>query len=223
MTPAGSSLCFKVLHVLGSFKLPDPCKRLRIVESANFGWQSARTHLLNIVWDAPASNCESLPRYMHVQPFHKGVPLGPMAKVHEGSDPSYQINGLSPGSSYLCQVSAFTPSGISAPRHSRRGVTGGCGAGLCTLYCSKSLGTIVHLCHNCGAKMFDQETHCWLKNGRRPDELATGFTRTICIFHHDNMEVMFETLLNPPEVTSSALPAPPAICRGSIADFSSAT
>jgi len=71
--------------------------------------------------------------------------------------------------------------------------------------------------------MFDQETHCWLKNERSPDELATGFTRTIRIFHHDNMEVMFETLLNPPEVTSSALPAPSAITRGSIADFRSAT
>jgi len=37
------------------------------------------------------------------------------------------------------------------------------------------------------------------------------------------MEVMFETLLNPPEVTSTALAAPAAITRGSIADFCSAT
>ena len=54
----------EVLHVLGSFMLPDPCKSLRIVESANFNWQGARTHSLNINWDAPAHNCESLPRYV---------------------------------------------------------------------------------------------------------------------------------------------------------------
>ena len=64
MTPAGFSPYLKGLHVFGSVKLPDPCKRLRIVESANFGWQNACTHSLNIVWDAPASNCKSLPRYI---------------------------------------------------------------------------------------------------------------------------------------------------------------
>jgi len=224
MTPAGFCPYLEVLHVLGSFMLPDLCKCLSIVESAIFSWQGARTHSLNIIWDTPAHNCESLPRYIvHVQPFHKGVPLASKTKVHEGSDPSCQINGLSPGFSYLCQVSAFTPSGISAPRHPRRGVTGRCGARLCALYCSKSLCIIVHLYHKSGAEMFDQETHCWLKNGRSPDELTTGFTRTIRIFHHDNMEVMFETQLNPPEVTSSALPAPAARTRGSIADSRSAT
>jgi len=61
MTPAGFSPYLEGLHVFGSVKLPDPCKRLRIVESANFGWQNACTHSLNIVWDAPASNCKSLP------------------------------------------------------------------------------------------------------------------------------------------------------------------
>ena len=146
-----------------------------------------------------------------------------MAKVHEGSDPSFQINGLSPGSSYLCQVSAFTMSGTSAPRHSRCRVTVGCRARLCALYCGKRLGTIVYLYHDCRAEMFDQETHCWLKNGRSPNELATGFTRNIRIFHHNNMEVMFETQLNPPEVTSCDVPAPVANGRGSIADFRSTT
>jgi len=94
---------------------------------------------------------------------------------------------------------------------------------LCALYCSKSLDTFVHLYHKSGAEMFDQETHYWLKSGRSLDELATGFTRTIRIFHHDNMEVMFETLLNPPEVTSSALPVLAASTRGNITDFRSAT
>ena len=153
MTPARFFPYLEVLHVLSSFVLPDPCKCLRIVESANFGWQGARTHALNIIWDAPANNCESLSRYIvHYQPFHKGVPLGPMAKVHKDSDPSCQINGLSLSFSYLCQVSSFTPSGISAPRHSRRRVTGGCGARLCALYCSKSLGTIAICTTNVGLR-----------------------------------------------------------------------
>ena len=134
MTPAGFSSYLEVLRVF-----PDPCKCLRFVESANFGWQGARTHALNIIWDAPANNCESLSRYIvHYQPFHKGVPLGPMAKVHKDSDPSCQINGLSLSFSYLCQVSSFTPSGISAPRHSRRGVTAGCGARLSALFVEKA-------------------------------------------------------------------------------------
>jgi len=37
MTPAGFSPYLEVLHVLGSFMLPDPWKCLRIVESVNFG------------------------------------------------------------------------------------------------------------------------------------------------------------------------------------------
>ena len=86
-------------------------------------------------------------------------------------------------------------------------------------FCRKSLVTIAHLYHKCGAEMFDQETHCWLTNGRSPDELANGFTRSIRIVHQDNMEVMIETLLNPPEVTSSSLPDPAPITRGNIADF----
>jgi len=42
-----------------------------------------------------------------MQPARRGVALGPFQKVHEGSDPSCQINGLLPGSSYVSEVSAL--------------------------------------------------------------------------------------------------------------------
>lgn len=92
------------------------CGRLRLMDSAHLCWQSASAHS-KIVWDAPASDCDAhVLRYVvNVQSAHKGVSLGPFVKVHECSDASCKINGLSPGLSHVCQVSAFTPSGFSAP------------------------------------------------------------------------------------------------------------
>lgn len=92
------------------------CGRLRLMDSAHLCWQSASAHS-KIVWDAPASDCDAhVLRYVvNVQSAHKGVSLGPCVKVHECSDASCKINGLSPGLSHVCQVSAFTPSGFWAP------------------------------------------------------------------------------------------------------------
>ena len=111
ITPAGSSPYSKILEVPGSFKAPEKCGRLRLVDPVGLGWKGADARSLKMIWDAPVSNCDT--PVMHyvvwIQLVCRGVALGPVQKVHEGSNPSCQITRLSPGSSYDCQVLAVTP------------------------------------------------------------------------------------------------------------------
>jgi len=116
ITPAGSSPYSEILVVSGSFKAPEKCGRLRLVDYVGLGWQGPDARSLKIIWHAPVSNCDTpvLHYVVWMQLVCRGVALGPFTKVHEGLDPSCQITGLLPGSSYVCQVSAVTSWGFGA-------------------------------------------------------------------------------------------------------------
>jgi len=109
-TPAGCSPYSEILTVAGSFKAPEQCGHLRLVDPVDLRWQGPDAHSLQMIGDTPASNCDTLvlQYVVSMQLVFRGVELGSVQVVYVGSNPSCRIAGLSPGSSYTCRVSAVT-------------------------------------------------------------------------------------------------------------------
>jgi len=96
--------------VPGSFKAPEQCGHLRLVDPVGHRWQGPDAHSLQMIWDTPVSNCDTLvlQYVVSMQLVCRGVELGSVQMVYVGSNPSCRIAGLSPGSSYTCRISAVT-------------------------------------------------------------------------------------------------------------------
>jgi len=116
-TPAGCSPYSEILKVPDSFKAPEQCGHLRLVDPVGLRWQGPDAHSLQMIWDTPASNCDTLvlQYVVSMQLVCRGVELGLVQMVYVGSNPSCQIAGLSPVSSYTCRVSAVTAWGYGDP------------------------------------------------------------------------------------------------------------
>jgi len=95
-TPAGCSPYSEILTVSGSFKAPEQCGHLRLVDPVDLRWQGPDAHSLQMIWDTPASNCDTLvlQYVMSMQLVYRGVELGLAQVVYVGSNPSCQIVGL---------------------------------------------------------------------------------------------------------------------------------
>ena len=59
-TPAGCSPYSEILTVAGSFKAPEQCGHLRLVDPVDLRWQAPDAHSLQMIGDTPASNCDTL-------------------------------------------------------------------------------------------------------------------------------------------------------------------
>ena len=46
--------------VTGSFKAPEQRGHLRLVDPVDLRWQGPDAHSLQMIWDTPASNCDTL-------------------------------------------------------------------------------------------------------------------------------------------------------------------
>jgi len=83
-TPAGCSSYLEILKVPDNFKAPEQCGHLRLVDPVGLRWQGPDAHLLQMIWDTPASNCDTLVmRYVvWMYLICRGVAFGLNVSIH---------------------------------------------------------------------------------------------------------------------------------------------